>query len=362
MEMLLEVPKESYVVDNRHVKSEVTLSSPNGLKAKYPVSPHAEQFVYESRKIINNILNGRDPRLLVVVGPCSIHDVDAAIEYAKKLKSLSEKLNDTLYIVMRVYFEKPRTTVGWKGLINDPDLDGSLQMGKGLEIARKLLLQMAEYEIPVATEALDPVTPQYLHDLVSWTAIGARTTESQTHREMASGLSSAIGFKNSTDGNINIVINAIKSCAHPHGFLGIDGDGRVAVVSTTGNKNAHIVLRGGNGQPNYSPKHIQYCDEVFREHGLEPRIMVDCSHVNSLSDHRNQPNVLRSVSQQIVAGNRSIKGVMIESHLFEGNQKINDDMQYGVSVTDKCMGWESTEHYLVSLYKELKHVLPKRVC
>ena len=315
------------------------------------------------RSAIENILAGKDHRILVVVGPCSIHDLKAANEYALKLKALADKLSDTLLVVMRVYFEKPRTTVGWKGLINDPYMNDSFKITDGLHIGRKLLLDVLEIGLPTATEALDPISPQYMQDLIAWSAIGARTTESQTHREMASGLSSVIGFKNGTDGSLTVAINALQSVANPHRFLGINSDGKVSVIKTRGNPNAHVVLRGGNGKPNYDSVSVSICEQELTSADIKPNIMVDCSHANSNKDHNLQPLVLDNVSNQILEGNKSIIGVMLESHLNAGNQKLSsnpDDMAYGVSVTDACIDWETTEKSLTEMADKLREVLKSR--
>ena len=299
------------------------------------------------------ILDRDDPRLVVVVGPCSIHDTKAAMDYAARLKKLSEEVKDSLYIVMRVYFEKPRTTIGWKGLINDPHINDSFKIEEGLHVGRQLLLDIAELGLPTATEALDPISPQYLQDLISWSAIGARTTESQTHREMASGLSSAVGFKNGTDGSLTVAINALQSVSNPHRFLGINGKGGVSVIHTRGNPYGHVVLRGGNGKPNYDSVSVTMCEKELAAAGVATNIMIDCSHANSNKSHELQPLVLDNVTNQILEGNHSIMGVMVESHIGPGNQKIPanlEDLTYGVSITDACIDWETTEDTLCLLY------------
>ncbi len=350
-------------IENLHLASQDILISPSELKAELPVSDKAYQTIINGRKMVNNILERKDPRLIVVIGPCSIHDVDAAMDYAARLKSLSEKVSDSLAIVMRVYFEKPRTTVGWKGLINDPHLNGSFNIEEGLKIGRKLLLDVAELGLPTATEALDPISPQYLHDLISWSAIGARTTESQTHREMASGLSCAVGFKNGTDGSLTVAMNALQSVSSSHHFLGINGDGQVAVIRTKGNPYGHVVLRGGGGKPNYDSVNIALCEQELRNGNMAENIMVDCSHENSNKNHELQPLVLDNITNQIIDGNQSIIGLMIESNIGAGNQKINEDrskMEYGVSITDKCIDWETTENTLLSIHEKLKGILPNR--
>ena len=350
-------------VDNLNVASQEVLITPEQLKAEIPMSEAAMKTVADSREVIRNILDGKDQRLFVVVGPCSIHDVDAALDYAKRLKELAAKVEDTLYIVMRVYFEKPRTTVGWKGLINDPYLNDTFKIQEGLHIGRKLLLDIAEMGLPTSTEALDPISPQYMQDCISWSAIGARTTESQTHREMASGLSSAVGFKNGTDGGLEVALNAIRSAAKPHRFLGINGEGQVAIIKTKGNAYAHMVLRGGSNGPNYDSVHINVCETALEKAGIPQNIMVDCSHANSNKDPALQPLVMDNIANQIIEGNKSIVGVMIESNINEGNQSIPEDLselKYGVSVTDGCISWETTEASLLAMHEKLQQALPGR--
>lgn len=328
-----------------------------------PVDEATFDFVSSSRATISNILDRKDHRLIVVVGPCSIHDRVAAIDYATRLKSLAAELSDTLYIVMRVYFEKPRTTTGWKGLINDPHLDDSFDIEEGLKIGRTLLRDLLAMGLPTATEALDPITPQYLQDLISWSAIGARTTESQTHREMASGLSSAVGFKNGTDGSLDVAINALKSVKHPHRFLGINSEGVVSIFETKGNPYGHVVLRGGSNGPNYDSVNIAKCEHALASAELPKNIMVDCSHANSSKDHNIQPLVARDISNQIVKGNKSIVGLMLESHLHEGRQAIPgdlNDLEYGVSVTDACINWADTQASLRELADAVRDALPQR--
>ncbi|MCH1598711.1 MAG: 3-deoxy-7-phosphoheptulonate synthase [Pseudomonadales bacterium] len=342
-------------LENLNVEQQEVLITPEQLKARLPVSEDVREAVNGYRETVRNIVDRKDPRLLVVVGPCSIHDVEAAKEYAQRLKSLSDDIADQVFVVMRAYFEKPRSTVGWKGLINDPHLDDSFKVAEGLHIGRQLLLELSQMGLPLATEALDPITPQYMQDLISWSAIGARTTESQTHREMASGLSCPVGFKNGTDGSLGVAINALESVASPHRFLGISPTGQVSVIQTKGNAHGHVVLRGGSSGPNYSPEHIQACEAALEKLGLTQSIMVDCSHANSNKDHRQQRNVVNSVSQQIAAGNRSITGLMIESHLHEGNQSISnpDGLSYGVSITDACINWDETDSLLRQLAEQL---------
>jgi len=348
---------------NVNVQSQDVLITPEKLKQNIPVTDKARETVLSGREQIENILDGKDNRLIVVVGPCSIHDIKAAKDYASRLKKLADEVKDSLLIVMRVYFEKPRTTVGWKGLVNDPHMDDSFQIEEGLHIGRQLLVDLAEIGLPTATEALDPISPQYLQELISWSAIGARTTESQTHREMSSGLSVAIGFKNGTDGGLPVAINALQSVSHPHSFLGMNPSGQVAVIRTTGNPYGHIVLRGGGGQTNYDSVSVQLCEKRLEDAGLKQNIMVDTSHANSSKDPALQPLVMENVTSQIVEGNNSIIGLMIESNLEFGNQPIPDDLselRYGVSVTDGCIDWSTTEKSLRAMHNKLKDVLPNR--
>ncbi|MCQ8234111.1 3-deoxy-7-phosphoheptulonate synthase [Pectobacterium carotovorum] len=342
-------------LNNINISDEKILITPDELKAKFPLNDAEQRDIAQARATIADIIHGRDDRLLIVCGPCSIHDTDAALEYARRLQSLAAELNDRLYIVMRVYFEKPRTTVGWKGLINDPFMDGSFDVESGLHIARGLLLELVNMGLPLATEALDPNSPQYLGDLFSWSAIGARTTESQTHREMASGLSMPVGFKNGTDGSLGTAINAMRAAAMPHRFVGINQTGQVCLLQTQGNIDGHVILRGGK-TPNYSAQDVAECEKQMEKAGLRPSLMIDCSHGNSNKDYRRQPLVVESAIEQIKAGNRSIIGLMLESHLNEGSQSSEQprsDMHYGVSVTDACISWESTETLLRSVHQEL---------
>jgi len=344
------------------VKQQV-LITPNELKEKIPLSDRNHDFISSARKTIADIIHKRDHRLLVVCGPCSIHDLTAAKEYAKCFKKLADELQDQIYLVMRVYFEKPRTTVGWKGLINDPHLDGTFDIEHGLHLGRQLLVDLTEMEIPLATEALDPISPQYLADTFSWAAIGARTTESQTHREMASGLSMSIGFKNGTDGCLSTAINAMQAAASSHRFMGMNTQGQVALLTTQGNTDGHVILRGGK-QTNYDSVSVTECEEEMHSAGLEPSLMVDCSHANSKKDYRRQVLVAEDVIQQIRQGNTSIIGLMIESHLNEGNQPANmplSDMKYGVSITDACISWEVTEDLLCRAYEGLTPFLENRI-
>ncbi|MFD1801942.1 3-deoxy-7-phosphoheptulonate synthase [Mixta tenebrionis] len=350
-------------LNNVHIAEEQVLITPAQLKEKFPLNAQLEAQVSAARQTIADIIAGRDPRLLIVCGPCSIHDPEAALVYARQLKDLSEQLKDQLYIVMRVYFEKPRTTVGWKGLINDPYMDNSFDVEAGLHIARQLLVSLVEMGLPLATEALDPNTPQYLGDLFSWAAIGARTTESQTHREMASGLSMPVGFKNGTDGSLGTAINAMRAAAMPHRFVGINQGGQVCLLQTQGNPNGHVILRGGKA-PNYSPEDVAQCEKEMAKAGLRPALMIDCSHGNSNKDYRRQPGVAESAVAQIRDGNRSIIGLMLESHLHEGNQSSEQprsEMRYGVSVTDACINWESTGQLLRRIHQDLSGVLTARL-
>ena len=329
--------------ENLNVVAQQTLLPPSALHDAVPATARASQTVGSARTMVANILQGLDKRLLVVVGPCSIHDISAARDYAQRLKTLADEVSDQLFIVMRVYFEKPRTTVGWKGLINDPRMDDTFRIEEGLNIARQLLVDLNDMGLPCGTEALDPISPQYLGDLIAWSAIGARTTESQTHREMASGLSSPVGFKNGTDGNLEVALNAMLSAAQPHTFLGINGEGQVALTQTRGNGFGHLILRGGT-VPNYDSVAVAQAEAELGKAKLPVNIVVDCSHGNSRKNHALQSLVLKDVVGQIADGNRSIKGVMLESNLFEGNQKLGDpkDLRYGVSITDACLGWEAT--------------------
>lgn len=350
-------------VDDVNVISEQTLIPPDSLKQELPISDEALATISRGRITIKNILDRRDPRLFIIIGPCSIHDLKSAMDYAERLKKLSDEVEDTLLLVMRVYFEKPRTTVGWKGFINDPHLNDSFNIEEGLHLARKLLLDLAELGLPTATEALDPVSPQYLQELISWSAIGARTTESQTHREMASGLSSAVGFKNGTDGNLDVAINALQSVTAPHRFLGINHQGEVSTIHTRGNRHAHIVLRGGGGKPNYDSVNVALCEQQLLKAKIAANVMVDCSHANSSKDPALQPLVMDNVANQIMEGNNSIVGFMVESHIGWGNQPMTEDpsdLQYGVSITDACVDWDTTEEMILSLRDKVKEPLSRR--
>jgi 3-deoxy-7-phosphoheptulonate synthase len=346
-----------------NIVDEQILITPDQLKEKLPLSDNAKAFIKQSRQTIADIIHKRDHRLLVVCGPCSIHDLDAAKDYAQRFKKLAEEVSDQLYLVMRVYFEKPRTTVGWKGLINDPHLDGTFDIEHGLHVGRQLLVELAEMEIPLATEALDPISPQYLADTFSWAAIGARTTESQTHREMASGLSMPIGFKNGTDGSLSTAINAMQAASSSHRFMGISSDGQVALLTTQGNQNGHVILRGGK-QTNYDSVSVAECEQEMAKSNLDASLMVDCSHANSRKDYRRQPLVAEDVIHQIRQGNKSIIGLMIESHINAGNQSSDmplNEMAYGVSITDACIDWETTETLLLRCQKELIPFLENRL-
>ena len=348
-------------IDDVNIESFQPLVTPAQLKTELPLTETAYQTVLHGRETIRNILDGQDKRLFVVIGPCSIHDTAAAHEYADRLKVLSEKVKDTLYIVMRVYFEKPRTTVGWKGLINDPDMNDSFNIEKGLRLGRKLLVELNEKGLPCATEALDPNSPQYYQDLISWSAIGARTTESQTHREMSSGLSSPVGFKNGTDGGLTVATNAMQSVKHSHSFLGLNEHGQVSVIRTSGNPYAHVVLRGGNGKPNYDAGSVADAEAALAKAKVSSKIMIDASHANSNKDPYLQPLVLKNLTEQILDGNKSIVGIMVESHLKGGRQDIPEnlcDLEYGKSVTDGCIDWETTENKILEMDAGLQDVLP----
>ncbi|MEE3177630.1 MAG: 3-deoxy-7-phosphoheptulonate synthase [Verrucomicrobiota bacterium] len=341
-----------YKTDDLRIDQIRQLIAPALLMSEFTVSDTVGKLVSDTRSAAGSILNGTDDRLLVVVGPCSIHDIDAAVEYASKLKEQIDKHKDDLLIIMRVYFEKPRTTVGWKGLINDPNLDGSFDINKGLEIARKLLIDINELGVPAGTEFLDTISPQYIADLVSWGAVGARTTESQIHRELASGLSMPIGFKNGTGGNVQIAVDGIKAASMPHNFLSVTKQGVSAIVCTIGNKDCHIILRGSSTGPNYDSETIENTSNLLETNSLPRPLMVDCSHGNSLKDHKNQPKVAKDVAAQLAGGSSDIAAVMIESNLEEGNQKLTDDLsalKYGQSVTDACVDWVDTESILEEL-------------
>ena len=350
-----------YRTQDLHVKEIVRLSSPRELKAQTPSDEAVNATVARSRERVIRILRQEDPRILVVIGPCSIHDEKGALEYAERLNGLRKEFADKMEIVMRVYFEKPRTTIGWKGLINDPHLDGSQDIETGLKIARRLLLQITGMGLPAATEFLDPIVPQYIADLITWAAIGARTTESQTHREMASGLSMPVGLKNSTDGSLQIAIDAMGATRHAHSFLGINDDGVTSIVRTSGNPHAHVVLRGGRAKTNYDAESIRTAEQKLISEKLPPVLMVDCSHANSEKKFAKQEDVWRSVIQQRIEGTRSLIGLMIESNLLEGSQPIPNDLKdllYGVSLTDSCIGWETTERMLRWGHEKLTKLSP----
>ena len=350
-------------LENLNVVAQELLVTPAQLKAELPIPDDVRRQVSEARQHVRNVLDGSDHRLLIVVGPCSIHDVVAAEDYAQHLKELAGELAPTLLIVMRAYFEKPRTTVGWKGLVNDPFLDDTFHIEEGIRIARRLLLRISELGLPLSTEALDPISPQYLQELIAWSAIGARTTESQTHREMASGLSSAVGFKNGTDGSLDVAINALQSVSKPHRFLGINQSGQVSIIHTRGNSAAHVVLRGGHAGPNYDRNNVAQCEKALAAAGLMANVMIDCSHANSGKDPLRQLVVARDAAAQIRTGNRSIMGLMIESNINAGNQKLTKDLSrlvYGVSITDPCIDWSTTADLLRELAVDLRDVLPKR--
>jgi 3-deoxy-7-phosphoheptulonate synthase len=348
--------------ENLNVAGLEDMPSPEEIKRELPAGAAASATVIDGRAQLTRILERCDARLFVVVGPCSIHDPAAALDYAQRLHALAREVSDTLLLVMRVYFEKPRTTTGWKGYINDPAMDDSFRIGEGMRRARGLLLQLAELGLPTASEALDPLSPQYLADLISWYAIGARTTESQTHREMASGLSTPVGFKNGTDGSIDVAVNAIKSAQTPHSFLGINGEGRTAIVRTRGNRLGHVVLRGGAGRPNYDTVSVRLAEAALAKAQLAPNLVIDCSHANSMKDPSLQPLVFMDCVHQIKEGNRSIVGLMLESHLHAGNQPIDDPakLKYGVSVTDACIDWETTRDLLKRAHAQLRDALPAR--
>ena len=333
-----------------------SLDPPITYLRRQPISNKISEVVIKGRNEIENIIKGNDKRLLFIVGPCSIHDEAAGLEYALRLSELAKTVSKEILVVMRVYFEKPRTTVGWKGLINDPNLDGSFDISNGLKRSREFLLKVNELGIPVATEFLDPFIPQYLADLVSWGAIGARTSESQTHREMASGLSVPVGFKNGTGGSNQIAIDAIISASSPHTFLGIDLDGNASIVHTKGNEVCHLVLRGGSNGPNYDEKSVKEAENQIKKSGLDPKIIIDCSHANSNKDHKKQPIVFENILTQKLKGNKSIVGLMLESHINEGNQSLSDpnNLKYGVSITDACINWETTNDLITDAQKKLK--------
>jgi 3-deoxy-7-phosphoheptulonate synthase len=349
--------------ENLNVLAVEVMPSPDEVKGRNPLTEKAAATVVAGRRAIEAILDGRDRRIFVVVGPCSIHDPAAGLEYARRLRALADEVSDTLVLVMRVYFEKPRTSLGWKGFINDPRMDDSFRIDEGMERARRFLLDVSELGLPAATEALDPISPQYYGDLITWTAIGARTAESQTHREMSSGLSTPVGFKNSTEGDVQAAVNAIVSAAQPHAFLGISGQGRSAIIRTRGNRHGHLVLRGGGGRPNFDTVSIWMAEEALQQARLPRNIVIDCSHANSWKKPELQPLVMRDVVHQVREGNRSVVGLMIESFLEAGSQPIPDDLsqlRYGCSVTDACVSWDTTVEMLRDAREILRPVLPRR--
>jgi 3-deoxy-7-phosphoheptulonate synthase len=334
------------------------LLTPKKLKELYPITDDMKKTVDKSRESIRRILKKEDSRILVIVGPCSIHCYKSAIDYVKRLKILSKKYGDVFFFVARIYLEKPRSTVGWKGYINDPNLDNSFQINKGLKLSRKLFSDICKLDMPIATEALDPNIPQYIHDLVSWTAIGARTTESQSHREMASGLNSPVGFKNSTEGNIDVSINAIISSSRKHHFIGLDDNGMISLIKSQGLKDSQIVLRGSKNGSNFHKESIEKCEQALEKHKLDSAIIVDCNHDNSGKDPSLQPFILENVVEQIIDGNKSIRGVMVESHILGGSQTLNGGittLEYGKSITDKCLDWQQTEQCFDYLYQKIRN-------
>ena len=351
-------------IDNVNVLSFDVISSPEEIQARIPLTAKSKRTVIQGRAAVRNILDRKDHRMLVIVGPCSIHDSVAGLDYARRLKTLADEVKDSLLIVMRVYFEKPRTTTGWKGFINDPNMDDSFRVNEGMEKARTFLRDVAEIGLPAATEALDPIAPQYLGDLISWTAIGARTAESQTHREISSGLSTPVGFKNATNGDVGVAINAILSASRSHSFIGINSQGHSAIVRTRGNPYGHVVLRGGDGRPNYDTVSIQLAEEAILKANLLANIVVDCSHANSYKKPEFQPLVMKDVVNQIYNGNRSIIGLMIESNLLAGNQRIPEqksELEYGRSITDACIDWETTVKVIRKASHSLRDILLQRM-
>lgn len=343
------IPVTNMAIDIR-IKKVEPIASPEKIARKYPLSPASQEFILSARETVNDIVKGNDRRLLAVVGPCSIHDPRAALDYARRLKELADKVDDVMFVVMRTYFEKPRTVVGWKGLILDPDMDGSYNIQKGIEVARELLVKLTDLRLPLGCEVLDPIIPQYIDELMCWSSIGARTTASQTHRNLASGLSVAVGFKNSTDGDVGVAINAIKSARNPAAFIGIDKNGMSAVYHTTGNDCGHLILRGGGGSPNYYEDDVEAARKAMAAAGLVPSIVIDCSHANSNKQWQRQARVLRSVIDQVCWGEKAIRGFMLESFLQSGRQDIPSDisqLEYGKSVTDECVGWSETERLVL---------------
>ena len=346
-------------LDNQNVICISPLTAPNIIKAELSLTDQITSMVLHSRQQIRDILHGRDPhRLVVIIGPCSIHDYDSALTYAERLRRVADRVQDHLLVVLRSYFEKPRTTIGWNGLINDPHLDGSCDIRQGFTLARKLLLEINGMGLPCATEFLDPVTPQYIADLISWAAIGARTTESQTHREMASGLSMPVGLKNGTDGSLQVALNAMIAARHPHSFIGINGDGLTSIIKTNGNPDRHLVLRGGGGKVNYNPENISEALRCLAQENIPRPILVDCSHGNSEKDHTRQIGVARSVIEQFIDGQTAIMGLLVESNLKPGNQKwrAGKPLEWGVSITDACIGWEETVQLLEEIAGKMEKV------
>ncbi len=345
------------MINNVHIEKVKLLISPGELKKKYPATAETDTLVAKTREAVKKILRKEDDRLMAVVGPCSIHDRNAALEYAEKLQNLSKEVDDQFLLIMRVYFEKPRTTVGWRGLILDPDMDGSDDIAKGIEIARSLLKEISELGVPTGSEMLDPIVPQYISDFLSWAAIGARTTESQVHRSLASGLSMPVGFKNGTGGSLQLAVNAMSASSHPASFIGIDQDGRSSIFRTSGNDACHIILRGGHNGPNYYEEDVEEAVTLMKKAGMYSSLIIDCSHANSGKKYTRQRRVFRSVLDQILYGQENVAGVMLESNLFEGNQKMPGDiseLKYGVSITDACIGWTETEELITSAAEELR--------
>ena len=353
----------SQLTEDLNILATDPMPSPDEIKRTLPASAQVEQTVLAGRRAVEESLDRRNPRLFMIVGPCSIHDPLAGMDYARRLKALADKVSDTLLLVMRVYFEKPRTSTGWKGFINDPHMNDSFRIDEGMARARRFLLEVNELGLPAGTEALDPIAPQYYGDLISWSAIGARTSESQTHREMSSGLSTPVGFKNATDGDLDVAINAIVSASHPHSFLGINAQGQSAILRTRGNRYGHVVLRGGGGRPNYDTVSISLAEQALTRAKLPANLVIDCSHGNSWKRPEMQPLVLKDIVNQIRSGNRSIVGAMLESFLEGGNQPIPENLsqlRYGCSVTDACIDWNTTEAAILAAAEELRDVLPKR--
>jgi len=351
------------LLDNVNVEQMAEMPSPAEVQERLPLTDAAARTVLGGRNALQAILERSDPRLFVVVGPCSIHDPEAALDYARRLRRLADEVSGCLVLVMRVYFEKPRTSIGWKGFVNDPRMDDSFRVDEGILLARELLIRIAELGLPSASEALDPICPQYLSELITWYAIGARTIESQTHREMASGLSAPVGFKNGTDGSLETAINAIRSAALPHGFLGVNPAGKTSVIRSKGNRYGHLVLRGGGGRPNCDTVGVRLAEQALARAGLAPKIVIDCSHANSMKDHQLQPLVFNDCIHQILEGNRSIVGLMLESNIEAGNQPIPQDrsqLRYGVSVTDACIDWDTTARLLREASGKLASVLARR--